>query len=62
MVMTIEPGIYIPHGSRGVSKRFQGIGVRIEDDVVVTNKGVEVLTSRAPKDADEVESTMAGGG
>jgi len=61
MVMTIEPGIYIPPGSRGVPKRFHGIGIRIEDDVVVTKKGVEVLTSRAPKHADEIESTMAGG-
>ncbi len=61
MVMTIEPGIYIPPGSRGVPKRFHGIGIRIEDDVVVTRKGVEVLTSRAPKQADEIESTMAGG-
>ncbi len=60
MVMTIEPGIYIPAGSRGVPKRFQDIGIRIEDDVVVTKKGVEVLTSRAPKDADEIEALMAG--
>ncbi len=60
MVMTIEPGIYIPAGSRGVPKRFHDIGIRIEDDVVVTKKGVEVLTSRAPKDADEIEAVMAG--
>ena len=60
MVMTIEPGIYIPAGSRGVPKRFHDIGIRIEDDVVVTKKGVEVLTARAPKDADEIEAVMAG--
>jgi Xaa-Pro aminopeptidase len=59
MVMTIEPGIYIPAGSRGVPKRFHNIGIRIEDDVVVTRKGVEVLTSRAPKDADKIETLMA---
>ncbi len=59
MVMTIEPGIYIPAGSRGVPKRFHNIGIRIEDDVVVTKKGVEVLTSQAPKDANEIEAVMA---
>jgi Xaa-Pro aminopeptidase len=58
MALTIEPGIYIPAG-RGVPKRFQNIGVRIEDDVVVTKDGVEVLTAGAPKNADEIESLMA---
>ena len=58
MVLTIEPGIYIPAGSRGVPKRFQQIGIRIEDDVVVTKKGVEVLTCGAPKDPDEIQSVM----
>ena len=59
MVLTIEPGIYIPAGSRGVPKRFHNIGIRIEDDVVVTKKGCEVLTAHAPKDADEIERVMA---
>jgi len=59
MALTIEPGIYIPAGSRGVPKRFHNIGIRIEDDVVVTKKGCEVLTSHAPKDADEIERVMA---
>jgi len=59
MVMTIEPGIYIPAGSRGVPKRFYNIGVRIEDDVVVTRTGAEVLTSGAPKDVQEIEALMA---
>jgi len=58
MVMTIEPGIYIAPGTRGVPKRFHGIGIRIEDDVVVTRTGVEVLTARAPKDPDEIEGIM----
>jgi Xaa-Pro aminopeptidase len=61
MAMTIEPGIYIPAGTRGVPKRFHNIGVRIEDDVVVTKTGVEVLTAHAPKDADEIEAVMADG-
>jgi Xaa-Pro aminopeptidase len=59
MVMTIEPGIYIPSGSRGVPKRMHNIGVRIEDDVVVTKSGVEVLTSNAPKTVEDIEAVMA---
>jgi Xaa-Pro aminopeptidase len=61
MALTIEPGIYLPAGARGVPKRFHNIGIRIEDDVVVTKKGAEVLTSRAPKDPDQIEALMARG-
>jgi Xaa-Pro aminopeptidase len=60
MVMTIEPGIYIPAGMPGVPKRFHNIGVRIEDDVAVTRGGPEVLTARVPKGVREIESVMAG--
>jgi Xaa-Pro aminopeptidase len=60
MVMTIEPGIYIPAGSRGVPKRMRNIGIRIEDDVVVTRTGVEVLTSQAPKSVEAIEAVMSG--
>lgn len=59
MALTIEPGIYIPAGARGVPKRFHRIGVRIEDDVVVTKNGVEVLTDGAPKDVEAIEKLMA---
>ncbi len=59
MVMTIEPGLYIPAGSKGVPKRFQDIGIRIEDDVAVTRDGCEVLTDGVPKQADEIEALMA---
>ncbi len=59
MALTIEPGIYIPAGARGVPKRFQRIGVRIEDDVVVTKTGAEVLTDGAPKDVAAIERLMA---
>ena len=45
MVLTIEPGIYIPAGLRGVPRRFGNIGIRIEDDVVGHPRGVEVLTA-----------------
>jgi len=61
MVMTIEPGIYIPTGSRGVSKRMHNIGIRIEDDVLVTRAGAEVLTSHAPKSVEAIEALMSGG-
>ena len=58
MVLTIEPGLYVAAG-RGVPKRFADIGIRIEDDVVVTRKGCEVLTADVPKHADEIEALMA---
>jgi Xaa-Pro aminopeptidase len=59
MVLTIEPGIYIAPGTRGVPRRYQGIGIRIEDDVVITKDGCEVLTSGVPKDAVAIERLMA---
>jgi len=62
MVMTVEPGIYLPASARGVPKRFRNIGVRIEDDVVVSKRGAaEVLTARAPKDAEQIEALMTRG-
>lgn len=60
MVMTVEPGLYVAAGSRGVAKRWQGIGIRIEDDVLVTRDGGEVLTDAAPKAVDEIEALMKG--
>jgi len=62
MVMTIEPGIYIPASTRGVPKRMRNIGVRIEDDVVVTRAGVEVLTCNAPKAVDAIQAVMSASG
>jgi Xaa-Pro aminopeptidase len=58
MVLTVEPGIYIAPGAKGVPKRFQGIGVRIEDDVLVTKGDPEVLTGALVKEPDEIESCM----
>ncbi len=58
MALTIEPGIYIPANARGVPKRLRGIGIRIEDDVVVTKDGCEVLTGGVPKRAGEIEALM----
>jgi Xaa-Pro aminopeptidase len=58
MTMTVEPGLYIPHGSRG-AKRWWDIGVRIEDDIVITNDGCELLTKGLPRTTDEIESVMS---
>jgi Xaa-Pro aminopeptidase len=58
MTLTVEPGIYIPAGIRGVPKRFWNIGIRIEDDVLVTADGHEVLTRDAPKAVAEIEALM----
>jgi len=60
MVLTIEPGLYISADIPGVHKRWHNIGVRIEDDVLVTSKGSDVLSQRVPKTIDDVEALMAG--
>ncbi len=59
MVLTVEPGLYIPRGSKGVAKKWQGIGIRIEDDVLVTKDGNEVLSRDAPKAVEAIEQLMA---
>jgi Xaa-Pro aminopeptidase len=58
MVMTAEPGIYIAAGTRGVHKRWWNIGVRIEDDVLITRGEPEVLTRALIKQADDIEAYM----
>ena len=58
MVLTVEPGLYIAPGSKGVAKKWWGTGIRIEDDVLVTADGPEVLSAGAPKDPDEIERLM----
>ncbi|HEY9036723.1 MAG TPA: Xaa-Pro aminopeptidase [Pseudomonadales bacterium] len=59
MVLTVEPGIYVSPTQRGVPKAFKGIGIRIEDDVVVTKTGCDVLTRDVPKSAEDIEQLMA---
>ncbi len=59
VVMTVEPGIYISPETRDIPEQYLGIGVRIEDDVLCTNNGPKVLTSKVPKQADEIEELMA---
>ena len=59
MAMTVEPGIYIAADNQNVAKKWRGIGVRIEDDVVVTRHGCEILTNGVPKSVAEIEALMA---
>lgn len=58
MAFTVEPGIYIQPGTEGASEEFYNIGIRVEDDIVVTADGCEVLTSLVPKEVVEVEALM----
>jgi len=59
MVMTVEPGIYIAADNLEVPEQWRGIGVRIEDDVVVTEQGCRILTSAVPKTVADIEALMA---
>ena len=58
MIMTIEPGIYI-NESAPVDSKWKGIGIRIEDDILATNKGPINLTNEVPSHSDEIEKLMA---
>lgn len=58
-VLTVEPGIYISADIPGVPKRWHNIGVRIEDDVLVTDKGRDVLSQEIPKAVADIETVMA---
>ncbi len=60
MVLTIEPGLYLAPG-RGLAKKWWDIGIRIEDDVLVTKDGHDVLSKDMPKTVDEIEALMAAG-
>jgi Xaa-Pro aminopeptidase len=59
MVLTIEPGIYVRPGE-GVPEQFHHIGIRIEDDAIVTPQGCELITRGVPVKADEIEALMRG--
>lgn len=58
-VMTVEPGIYVAPDTKDIPEQYLGIGVRIEDDVLCTSNGPRVLTTKVPKQADEIEALMA---
>jgi len=57
-VLTIEPGLYIKAGAENTAKEYWNIGVRIEDDILVTENGSRVLTNAVPKQAEEIEEVM----
>jgi len=59
MVMTVEPGLYIGADNRKVAKKWRGMGIRIEDDVVITDAGCDVISAGAPKTVEEIEAWMA---
>jgi Xaa-Pro aminopeptidase len=56
MVFTVEPGLYVPADAAGAAEKFRGIGVRLEDDVLVTATGHEILTATIPKRRPDVEA------
>lgn len=60
MVFTVEPGLYVAPDEEGVDERWRGLGVRIEDDVLITADGHENLTAAVPKEIDEVEAACRG--
>ena len=61
MVLTVEPGLYIAPDEETVDPQWRGIGIRIEDDVLVTDEGCEVLSAAVPKTVDDIEALMAAG-
>jgi len=61
MVFTIEPGLYVSVDDKSVHEQWRGIGIRTEDDVLVTRDGHRVLTDGLARSADEIEAFMAGG-
>ncbi len=61
MVLTIEPGIYVPEDDALAPPEFRGIGIRIEDDVLITENGNRILTSGVPKEVDEIERLCGSG-
>jgi Xaa-Pro aminopeptidase len=59
-ITTIEPGLYIAPDDETVEARWRGIGVRVEDDILVTPSGHENLTCMIPKEVDDVEAACRG--
>jgi len=60
MVLTVEPGLYINEDCEEAPDHLRGIGIRIEDDVLITEGGHEIITSATPKQITDVETLTAG--
>jgi Xaa-Pro aminopeptidase len=58
MILTVEPGFYIQPDDTLFPEEFRGIGVRIEDDILVTESGAKILSNALPRHPDEVEAYM----
>jgi Xaa-Pro aminopeptidase len=61
MVMTVEPGLYVAAGDKQVARKWWNIGIRIEDDILVTRNGNKVLTAAVPKSVDDIEAIVGQG-
>ena len=61
MVLTVEPGLYIPVDDDTVPEEMRGIGIRIEDDVLVTEQGREVMSAAISKSTSEIEALTTAG-
>jgi Xaa-Pro aminopeptidase len=59
MVLTVEPGLYFQLDDLTVPARYRGIGVRIEDDVLITESGVDVLSAAIPRSTEDVEAWVS---
>ncbi|WP_345972273.1 aminopeptidase P N-terminal domain-containing protein [Sulfurimonas diazotrophicus] len=59
MVLTIEPGLYLPEGDESLPERYRGIGIRIEDDILVTESGCENLSVAVAKSVEAIEARCA---
>jgi Xaa-Pro aminopeptidase len=60
MVLTVEPGLYIPEDDDNAPAELRGLGIRIEDDICVTDDSPEILSSSIPKDPDDLEALIQG--
>ena len=58
MVITVEPGIYINESNESIPKKWRGIGIRIEDDVLITDGEPDVLSKDCPKTIQEIEAIV----
>jgi len=58
MIITVEPGLYIPTDDPAIPERYRGLGIRIEDDVLITRGEPEVVTAACPKTVKEIEQII----
>ncbi|MCI0515117.1 aminopeptidase P N-terminal domain-containing protein [candidate division KSB1 bacterium] len=58
MVLTLEPGVYIPANRPAIPRQYWNIGIRIEDDILITETGAQVLSDKVPKEIAEIEQAM----